>query len=133
MALSPGSTLGPYRITAPLAPAAWARFYRARDTTLDRDVAIKVLPEAFAADADRLARFEREAKVLAAVERQRQNEGPPVTSVDSPARTPSGCQPWQRNSRRDLRRRGGPFNSSRFNCLFTPPLHEPRPWSSVRS
>ena len=41
--------------------------YRARDTRLDRDVAIKVLPEAFAADADRLARFEREAKTLASL------------------------------------------------------------------
>ena len=41
--------------------------YRARDTTLDRDVAIKVLPEAFASDPERLARFEREAKVLASL------------------------------------------------------------------
>ena len=43
------------------------RVYRARDTTLDRDVAIKVLPDAFASDPDRLARFEREAKVLASL------------------------------------------------------------------
>ena len=41
--------------------------YRARDTTLDRDVALKILPEAFASDSERLARFEREAKILAAL------------------------------------------------------------------
>ena len=49
------------------APAAWARLYRARDTKLERDVAIKVLPDDLAADPDRLARFEREAKLLAAL------------------------------------------------------------------
>ncbi len=67
MALSPGSTLGPYQITAPLGAGGMGEVWRARDTTIDRDVAIKVLPEAFAADADRLARFEREAKVLASL------------------------------------------------------------------
>ncbi len=60
MPLSPGSTLGPYQITAPLGAGGMGEVYRARDTTLDRDVAIKVLPDAFAADAERLARFEHE-------------------------------------------------------------------------
>jgi serine/threonine protein kinase len=46
---------------------AWARFYRARDTKLKRDVALKVLPEAFARDPERMARFQREAEVLASL------------------------------------------------------------------
>ena len=49
------------------APAAWARFYRARDTALEREVAIKVLPTDFVDGRERLARFEREAKSLAAL------------------------------------------------------------------
>ncbi len=67
MSLSAGTQLGPYEIVAPLGAGGMGEVYRARDTKLDRDVAIKVLPEAFALDADRLARFEREAKSLAAL------------------------------------------------------------------
>ena len=55
------------RSSPPSGPAGWAKVYRARDTRLDRDVAIKILPEAFAADAERIARFQREAKVLASL------------------------------------------------------------------
>ena len=62
-----GKTLGHYEILAPLGAGGMGEVYRARDTKLDRDVAIKVLPEDFAADADRLARFEREAKLLASL------------------------------------------------------------------
>ena len=58
---------GPYAVTAKIGEGGMGEVYRARDTTLDRDVAIKVLPEAFASDAERLARFEREAKVLASL------------------------------------------------------------------
>ena len=65
MPLIPGSRLGVYQITAPIGEGGMGQVYRARDTKLDRDVAIKVLPEAFAHDADRLARFTREAKTLA--------------------------------------------------------------------
>ena len=65
MSLSPGTTLGPYSVTAKIGEGGTGKVYRARDTKLDRDVALKILPEAFAADPDRLARFEREAKVLA--------------------------------------------------------------------
>jgi serine/threonine-protein kinase len=65
MTLVPGSRLGPYEITAPLGEGGMGVVYRATDPKLKREVAIKVLPEAFAADADRLARFEREAQVLA--------------------------------------------------------------------
>ncbi len=67
MALTPGTRLGVYEITAPLGEGGMGQVWRARDTKLDRDVAIKVLPEAFAHDAERLARFTREAKTLAAL------------------------------------------------------------------
>ena len=67
MALEPGTTLGPYTVTAKIGEGGMGEVYRARDTTLDRDVAIKVLPDAFASGPERLARFEREAKVLASL------------------------------------------------------------------
>ncbi|HEX4824166.1 MAG TPA: protein kinase [Candidatus Polarisedimenticolaceae bacterium] len=67
MPLSSGSRLGLYEIVAPLGAGGMGEVYRARDTKLGRDVAIKVLPPAFAADPERLARFEREAKVLASL------------------------------------------------------------------
>ena len=65
--LSPGTRLGPYEVLAKLGAGGMGEVYRARDTKLNRDVAIKVLPEAFALDAERLARFTREAQVLASL------------------------------------------------------------------
>ncbi len=65
--LSPGAKIGPYEITGALGAGGMGEVYRARDTKLNRDVAIKVLPEAFAADPQRMARFEREAQVLASL------------------------------------------------------------------
>jgi len=56
-----------YKIIAAIGEGGMGQVFRARDTKLDRDVAIKILPEAFAHDADRLARFTREAKTLAAL------------------------------------------------------------------
>src|SRR5690242_12339982 len=67
MPLSIGDKLGPYEILALIGEGGMGEVYRARDTNLGRDAAIKVLPAAMARDADRLARFEREAKVLAAL------------------------------------------------------------------
>ena len=67
MPLEPGATLGPYSVTAKIGEGGMGEVYRARDTKLDRDVALKVLPHAFTDDPDRLARFEREAKVLASL------------------------------------------------------------------
>ena len=67
MALSSGDKLGSYEILAPIGAGGMGEVYRARDTKLDRQVAIKVLPDALAQDPDRLARFEREAKVLASL------------------------------------------------------------------
>jgi eukaryotic-like serine/threonine-protein kinase len=65
--LLPGTRLGPYEITALLGAGGMGEVYRARDNNLDRDVAIKVLPAALAGDAQYMARFEREAKVLASL------------------------------------------------------------------
>lgn len=67
MALSPGTRLGVYDITAPIGEGGMGQVYRATDTTLGRQVAIKILPDAFAQDPERLARFEREAKTLASL------------------------------------------------------------------
>ncbi|MGQ0736914.1 MAG: protein kinase domain-containing protein [Acidobacteriota bacterium] len=67
MSLMAGARVGPYEIVAPLGAGGMGEVYRARDTKLDRDVALKILPELFASDAERLARFEREAKTLAAL------------------------------------------------------------------
>ena len=67
MPLEPGTRLGPYEVTAKIGEGGMGEVWQARDTTLDRDVALKVLPEAFTADPDRLARFEGEAKVLASL------------------------------------------------------------------
>jgi eukaryotic-like serine/threonine-protein kinase len=67
MALSAGDILGPYEILAPLGAGGMGEVYRARDTQLEREVAIKALPGALAHDPERLARFDREAKILAAL------------------------------------------------------------------
>jgi eukaryotic-like serine/threonine-protein kinase len=67
MSLPVGTRLGPYEILSAIGAGGMGEVYRARDTKLGRDVAIKVLPDSLAGDPDRLARFEREAKVLAAL------------------------------------------------------------------
>src|SRR5262245_35707922 len=67
MPLSAGTRLGPYEILSALGAGGMGEVYRARDTKLDRTVAIKILPEAFAADAERIARFQREARTLASL------------------------------------------------------------------
>src|SRR5207248_2509466 len=67
MPLHAGHKLGPYEILAPLGAGGMGEVYRARDTKLEREVAVKILPDALAHDPARLARFEREAKVLAAL------------------------------------------------------------------
>ena len=61
MSLTPGTRLGIYEVTAKIGEGEMGEVYQARDTQLNRDVALKVLPQAFTDDPDRLARFEREA------------------------------------------------------------------------
>jgi len=65
MTIAAGTRLGSYEVVAQIGAGGMGEVYRAHDTKLGRDVAIKVLPEAFAHDADRLSRFQREAKMLA--------------------------------------------------------------------
>ena len=65
MSLTAGTRLGPYEIVSALGAGGMGEVYRARDTRLKRDVALKILSESFASDPDRLARFQREAEVLA--------------------------------------------------------------------
>ena len=67
MSLEPGTRLAHYEILEPIGKGGMGEVYRARDGKLGRDVAIKVLPDAFAQDAERLARFKQEAKVLASL------------------------------------------------------------------
>ena len=67
MTLTPGTLLGPYHVAEVIGAGGMGEVYRARDTKLNRDVAIKVLPDLLAADPDRLARFEREARAVAAL------------------------------------------------------------------
>src|SRR6187401_3513490 len=67
MSLSAGTRIGLYEVTGSLGAGGMGEVYRARDTKLNRDVALKILPAAFARDPDRLARFHREAQVLASL------------------------------------------------------------------
>src|SRR5512138_2582564 len=67
LSLTPGTSLGPYEILAAIGAGGMGEVYRAKDTRLNRHVALKVLPEVFTSDPDRLARFQREAQVLASL------------------------------------------------------------------
>jgi serine/threonine protein kinase len=67
VALAPGTRLGPYEVVAQIGPGGMGEVYRARDTKLNREVALKILPDAFTLDGDRIARFHREAQVLASL------------------------------------------------------------------
>jgi serine/threonine protein kinase len=67
LSLTPGTRLGSYQITAPLGEGGMGQVWRARDTKLNREVALKVLPDSFANDPERLARFTREAQTLASL------------------------------------------------------------------
>src|SRR5215212_9162641 len=67
MSLAPGSRVGPYEILSPIGAGGMGEVYRARDARLNREVAIKALPEHFSAEPERIARFEREAQLLAAI------------------------------------------------------------------
>ena len=122
MSLSSGTRRGPYEVAAPLGAGGMGEVYRARDTRLDRDVAIKVLPAEVAGDAERLARFRREAHVLAslnhpniaaiygrgerqAVPRPRAGRGRHTTGAHRPREDPAGRRPPGRTP--DRRSAGG--------------------------
>ena len=88
MSLAPGTRFGPYEIGAVIGAGGMGQVFRARDTRLDRDVAVKVLPESFASDPDRRARFEREAKAVAAL------TDPNIVSLfDTGTATPDAASP----------------------------------------
>jgi serine/threonine protein kinase len=82
MSLTPGNRIGVYEIIAAIGAGGMGEVYRARDTKLHRDVAIKVLPDLFARDPERLARFEREARMLAALNHPRIAQ---IYGVEGPA------------------------------------------------
>ena len=67
MPLTPGTKLGPYEIQSPLGAGGMGEVYRARDSRLNREVAIKILPASFSADPDRLQRFAQESRAAAAL------------------------------------------------------------------
>src|SRR5262245_35219098 len=67
MPLAPGTRIGAYELLAQIGVGGMGEVYRARDTKLNRDVALKILPDAFAHDGERLSRFRREAQILAAL------------------------------------------------------------------
>jgi serine/threonine protein kinase len=80
MSLSPGVRLGPYEVTAALGAGGMGEVYRARDTRLGRDVAIKILSSGVGANPERLARFEQEARA-GATARSRELDGAPPTAA----------------------------------------------------
>src|SRR5258708_7191308 len=67
MSMAPGTRLGPYEVIEPIGAGGMGEVYRAKDTKLKREVALKVLPDSFAGDPERMARFQREARVLASL------------------------------------------------------------------
>jgi len=86
MPLGPGTRLGPYEIVSALGAGGMGEVYRARDTRLGRDVALKILPGSFAADPQRLARFEQEARAAAALSH------PNILAVYDEAACPAAAQ-----------------------------------------
>ena len=106
-ALAPGSIVGTYRIVASLGVGGMGEVYRATDIKLEREVAIKVLPTALARDSERLARFEREAKVLASLSHpniatiyaiEESSEGKAIAMELVPGNTLKGRCRWRRPS-----------------------------------
>src|SRR5262245_17789380 len=90
MALSPGTRIGIFEIAGRVGAGGMGEVYRARDTTLGRDVAIKVLSDTFSGDAERIARLEREAKLLAALNH------PNIATIHGIEQGPPGSGPSSR-------------------------------------
>ena len=85
MSLAPGARVGPYEVTANIGAGGMGEVFRARDTKLNRIVALKVLPESFASDPERVARFKREAQTLASLNH------PHIAQVHGFEETPQGA------------------------------------------
>jgi len=118
MSLVCGMRLGPYEIAAPLGAGGMGEVYRARDTRLDRDVAIKVLPEPLGRDRERLLRFEREAKLLASLNHPNIAQ---IYGFETDARaadfSPRGAAEGEAPSESDEQRRLKPAAQSRVHFL----------------
>ena len=120
MPLEVGSTLGPYEVLSAIGAGGMGEVYKAHDTKLDRDVALKILPDAFVNDPERLARFQREAKVLASLNHPNiaaiyglEDEGTPP--------------PWSSNTSKGRRCRiGSPEARSRSTRPSPSPARSPR-------
>src|SRR5437867_12560077 len=102
MSLTPGSRLGPYEILAAIGAGGMGEVYKARDRKLDRDVVIKILPETLAADPERIARFEREAKTLASLNHPNiaHIHGPRCSAVSARSTATQSPIRWLQSSRR---------------------------------
>ena len=94
MPLEAGTRLGVFEILAQIGAGGMGEVYRARDTTLDREVALKVLPEGMAARPERMARFEREAKLLATLDH------PHIAGIQRPSRASGNALPGDGAGRR---------------------------------
>jgi serine/threonine protein kinase len=94
LSLQIGTCLGAYEILAPLGAGGMGEVYRARDGKLGRDVALKVLPDSFANDPERLARFQREAQVLASLNHPNIAHIHGIEEAPSTARARQQCARW---------------------------------------
>jgi serine/threonine protein kinase len=108
MPLSAGTKFGPYGIVAPLGAGGMGEVYRARDSKLQREVALKVLPDEFARDPDRMARFRREAEMLGS--RRSSGHATGAGSLRSKAHS-SLCTDAHTSSARDARGSSSPYIS----------------------
>lgn len=130
MSLAPGTKLGPYEIVAPIGAGGMGEVYRARDSRLNRDVAIKVLPAAFSADAERLRRFEQEARALSALNHPNLLAIYDIGSQDGieylvsellegeslRERLSEGALPWRKVADYSVQMAKGPQRRTRRNC-----------------
>ena len=104
--LDPGTSVGPYRVSGLIGEGGMGQVYRAHDTKLQRDVALKILPDAFADDPDRLARFEREAQMLASLNHPNIAA---ITGSRTAAASTRWCWSWSKGRRWPIGSRSGPM------------------------
>ena len=125
MALQAGSKLGPYEILGPIGAGGMGEVYRARDPRLNREVAIKVLPATFSQDADRLRRFEQEAKAAGVLNHPNITIVYDIGSNATTARPTSSRSSW----RARLCARSSPAAASRRARQSTTPSRSPTAWA----